>query len=117
MREAMLIAPVNDNNGASLRGELDQTVATLIDTFGGVTISDAFGSWSNGGKVVTEPVKQLVVAMDQTPENDSKFRFIAESFGRLARQLAVYVRYASGSVEIIATDARLDNVRPLDKAA
>lgn len=104
-REGMIAIPQNGNNGHSLDGLRKQIIAALISSFGGATAVNAMGYWqSPNGELFQEPITQLVSAYEPTPENDSKLKAIAERIGKDGSQLAVYVRYASGNVEILNTE-------------
>lgn len=103
-RESLITIPKADNDGVPLNGVMKSAQAFLIDAFGGCTVSEAFGSWRNAdGVVMSEPVWQLVTAYEPDANNDATLHTLATNVGKLARQQAVYVRYASGDVEIIDT--------------
>lgn len=106
MREGMLIVPQRDNAGRDLKRLRSQIAADMVDAFGGVTATDATGYWSTPDQrfMMEEPVTQLVSAYEPTPENDSKLRDLALRVGHDGKQIAVYVRYASGNVEIVNTE-------------
>jgi hypothetical protein len=110
MREATLIMPAADNHGNSLSGLLQNLGGSLIETFGGFTVTPGHGGWrADNGREFLEPVHVFTVAMDLDDENNARLRHIAESFGRAGNQLSVYVRFASGEVEII--DIRPEQIR------
>lgn len=104
MREGLIILPQQTNEGESLDALRTATVADLVDRFGGATVRNAVGSWrDDSGKLYQEPVWELVTAYEPTPDNDALLKAIAADVGRAANQLAVYLRYASGNVEILDT--------------
>jgi hypothetical protein len=106
MREGLLIVPQRDNDGKSLQHVRHYAELALAKSFGGVTVSNAKGSWvSPSGELVTEPVWQLVAAYEPTAQNDAKLDSVARYVGHEGRQQAVYVRHASGEVSIIDTAA------------
>lgn len=106
MREARIILPVADNEGRGLEIIHGYLAKALCTTFGGATVTASNGMWCGpDGRVYDEPGKAYDVAMDATRENASKLRRIAIRCGRLAKQLAVYVRLPDGSVEIIDLSA------------
>lgn len=101
-REAMIICPMNDNNGASLKTLIGRISRGMTEAFGGCTEVAATGTWSpRPGVFQREPVKQLIAAYEPSKANDAKLRKLATTFGLEAWQEAMYVRYASGDVEII----------------
>lgn len=107
MREACVILPQYDNNGASLQRVKRYVEKTLAKQFGGFTCVNAHGGWINGrGETVQEPVWQFIVACEPTADNDAKLTSIARYIGTEGKQEAVYVRYASGDVQIIETAAQ-----------
>jgi hypothetical protein len=104
MREALIILPKADNHGNDLANVRKATITRMIDAFGGCTVRDAQGYWMHEGKLFNEPVTELVSAYAPTDFNDQTLREIAENAGHAAHQLCMYVRYASGDVELIATN-------------
>ncbi|UDL89830.1 hypothetical protein LGH82_33155 [Mesorhizobium sp. PAMC28654] len=103
MREALMIIPKADNHGHDLSNVRKATLTRMIDAFGGCTVRDAEGYWLDNGKLYQEPVTELVSAYTPTDFNDATLREIATQAGHDAKQLAVYVRFASGEVELINT--------------
>lgn len=105
MREAKIIVPVNDNTGALIPSVTMYARDALIDAFGGCTIREAEGCWfdRDAGELYCEPVRELIVACDPMIESVSALRRIAREVGRRAKQQSVYVRFASGDVELVET--------------
>lgn len=105
MREGLITIPNKDNDGTSLNELIEQTMLLLAKRFGGATAIEAQGSWiANDGKLYREPVTQIVTAYDPADEQADNFIFdTAVMVGLKAKQLAMYVRYASGNVQIIDT--------------
>jgi hypothetical protein len=102
MREGLINLPKYDNAGKPLDTVTEGLLSALTDAFGGVTAIDAQGSWKHDGKLYREPVTQLVVAYDPHSDRDNQtLRNLAVAAGTVTGQLAMYVRYASGEVEII----------------
>ena len=102
MQEGQINLPTHDNNGNSLVHLQEQVIRDVVAAFGGCSIVDAEGAWvSNDGTLYREPVKQIVTAYEPSPETDAKLRHIAVAAGLTGFQLAMYVRYANGTVEII----------------
>jgi hypothetical protein len=104
LRESLITVPVNDNDGHSLAAVSEAAQMQLAHAFNGVTTIAACGKWIDAkGKIFAEPVTQLITAYEPAPRNDAILRGIARDIGREAKQFAVYVRYASGDVEILDT--------------
>lgn len=102
MREARIILPVADNAGNPLDLIHRRLARALCQTFGGATVAETRGMWvSSSGKLYDEPGRAYDVAMADTPENAAMLRAIAMTAGASAGQEAVYVRFASGEVNII----------------
>ncbi len=106
MREGLIAVPKFDNSGNSLAFLAESLMASLAKHFGGVTVIDAIGCWVDPqtGKLYREPVTQVITAYDPScPAHDDFLRGAAKQIGEAGEQLAMYVRYASGEVEIIDT--------------
>jgi hypothetical protein len=111
IREALVILPQQTNDGASLREVQALLGQELVNTFGGVTMSVALGSWKQpDGIVKTELVSQFTVAYEVTEANDIKLVSIARDYAARAEQEVVYVRKADGSVEFVAPHVELAHV-------
>jgi hypothetical protein len=108
MREGLVIIPQQDNAGHSLKQLRDKAALKLTQSFGGVTIRNAEGLWSdNAGKLYNEPVWELVTAYNPSHANNAVLRDLADTIGHEGKQKAVYVRYANGDVEVRDTGAAL----------
>lgn len=93
LQEARIILPKLD----------DMTARNLVDTFGGYTAHAAEGAWrDDAGTIITEPMIVIDIAMPLTPQAETSLHTIAGAAGRRANQKAVYLRYASGRVEILS---------------
>lgn len=104
MREARIILPKADNAGNDMALAHADLARTLCQTFGGATANQTRGMWvSPEGKLYDEPGIAYDVAMEDTADNDKALRSIAVRFGERCGQEAMYVRYASGEVEIVDT--------------
>jgi hypothetical protein len=105
MREALLICPTHDNSGRNLAEVRDQVAETICKEFGGCRIRNAEGTWRNdNGRVFREPVWEIVAAYDELDGgNDAIMRNLAVEVAMKGKQEAIYVRFASGAVEIIDT--------------
>lgn len=105
MREAMVICPMKDNEGVSLEAVRMYAEHEMSTAFGGVTTTASSGSWvSPQGELITEPVWQLVSAMDANEKNDATLKSIAKRILRHGKQQAVYMRAANGDVHILEAD-------------
>jgi hypothetical protein len=104
MREAMLICPIVGNDGAPLTRVIQAVQDQLVDAFGGCTSSLASGAWRDpDGRIVTEAVRQFVVACEPSLDADIALLNIAYEYGSRAKQQCVYIRYANGDVETVNT--------------
>lgn len=102
IREALIILPQQTNDGHSLAGLIDELRDDLAETFGGVTVTTACGSWKqSNGHVKTEPVTQFTIAYAVDEASNVKLISIARVYGARAEQEVVYVRTADGSVNFV----------------
>lgn len=107
MKEARLIL-VNENAYHALAIKI--ATRTLVDAFGGVTVSHANGSWTDSrGNVQEEAVKIVDVAYVQSDDNDAKLYDIANAYRENAKQKEVYLRYGNGHVQLISAKSCMDN--------
>lgn len=106
MREGLINVPKFDNDGNSLDHVVTDAVESLATLFGGVTVVEAMGSWFHEGKLYREPIMQIMTAYTPSKENDKLLRTVAATIGVKAKQIAMYVRLASGEVEIIGIQAK-----------
>lgn len=100
MREAQITLPTTD---VPRRVHADLQSA-IVARFGGFTRTTGQGSWQDpapGGRFYKDDVALYAVAMEPTPANDEALDDIAVAAGASARQVAVYVRHASGEVVIL----------------
>jgi hypothetical protein len=104
MREGMIIVPKYDNAGNPLVHVVDECIKAMADAYGGVTVREAFGAWRNPktGEMQAEPVVELVSAYNpESLADDAKLTDLARTVADKGGQHSVYIRYASGDVEII----------------
>lgn len=108
MREGLINVPKFDNDGNSLDAAINAAMSSIAEMFGGVTAIEAQGLWLGpDGTPYREPIVQLVTAYDPASGmHDAYLKGIAKFVGEQTKQLAMYVRYASGDVEIIDTSAQ-----------
>jgi hypothetical protein len=97
LREALVILPDSKNDKpihATLKRE-------LCNVFGGYTATPCQGGWVNPqGELIEDYGTAYSVAMLDSEANRAVFKEIANTIGKLAKQQAMYVRYANGEVEI-----------------
>lgn len=105
MREARIILPLSDNNGVSLREVHARLENTLCLHFGGATVMPMRGIWRDPetGWMYAEEGLAYDVAMEPSPANDATLIDVARRIGADAGQLAMFVRTADGTVNIIDT--------------
>lgn len=103
MREASIILPRLDNNGADLSAVHAALAGALIAEFGGYTAQTVFGGWKDEktGAVYQEESTEYRVAADWNPAERESLEDTAALYGFKAGQLAVYVRHGSGAVVIL----------------
>jgi hypothetical protein len=106
MNEGLIIVPQADNDGKPLDGVKRDVMGRLINAFGGCRVASAEGAWADSdGTLYIEPVNEITTAYEPNDYNDQKLRLIALESGIAGRQIAVYVRYAGGKVEILQIKA------------
>jgi hypothetical protein len=98
MREGLIVLPhaVADGHHKSLQDK-------LIDAFGGFTLVDAEGAWKDPHTKIVhiEPVAQYIIAYEPNDKQNLELLKIAEWLLSVTSELAVYMRYADGSVAIV----------------
>lgn len=103
MKEARLILPLGQFPHQS-------TITSLIEIFGGVTISKGRGFWKPKDNPILEEYVEIVdVAYEPSDENDAKLYDIAWQFGKDAKQVEVYLRYGNGHVQMVTEKSCMDN--------
>lgn len=103
--EAAIIFPqtISINGTDRCTGEFVARMAGVAShEWGGCTLTEGAGFWNDGEKVIGESVGILTIAMEPTSENDSKLRNMAANSASALLQECVYVRYASGVVELVS---------------
>lgn len=101
MREALIILPIQGNDGTDLSAAHAALAKDICRTFGGATISEARGMWIDPtGRLFDEPVRQYAVACEDNAASVAALRGMADGIGRVARQQSMYLRLPSGDVEI-----------------
>ena len=100
MREARIILPLLDNNGASLAHVHSGLKRALCEAFGGYTALLSHGGWidSESGKLYEEAGIAYDVAAQEGADTREKLYAIASHVARDAAQVCVYVRLPNGEV-------------------
>lgn len=102
MRLATLILPTVNNNGVDQTDTHAALQLTLIDTFGGFTVTSGKGGWKDdSGKLYCDPVAVYSIAMAATADNARRLESIALMYGHLASQICVMVTHADGAVQFV----------------
>ena len=101
MREAMIICPMADNTGRLRPNVYRGARDAMITAFNGCTVRYAEGYWRNDdGKLFMENVAELMAVCDDSATSRDALQAIANNIGYKLQQYAVYIRYASGEVEL-----------------
>lgn len=105
MRTGQIILPILRNDGKTPLAKTHARLATLlIAAFGGCTVVFGSGMYDNPGKgLQVEEIYQYTVAYVPSDSQDFALRAIAKAIGAEAGQDAMYVQYASGTVELVST--------------
>jgi hypothetical protein len=107
MRNASIILPNHDNDGADLSALHAVLSLELCETFGGYTARDARGAWRNetDNRVYQDASTEYRIAADWNPEQRLTLESIAARYGAEARQFCVYVEHANGAVVFVESVA------------
>lgn len=119
MREASIILPRLDNNGADLGAVHSALQGALIAEFGGFTAQTVFGGWKDEktGAIYQEESLEYRIASDWTPADRVALDDLAALYCAKAGQLAVYVRHANGAVSFAAPAEPVESRAPVQSAA
>lgn len=103
MRNATLILPVRDNDGADLSALHAVLSLELCEAFGGFTARDVRGAWrdESDGRVYQDESTEYRIAADWNPAQRLALESIAARYCAEARQVCVYVEHANGAVSFI----------------
>lgn len=107
MREARIILPVLDNNGATLAHVHTGLKRSLCEAFGGYTALASQGGWldSATGRLYEEAGIAYDVAVNPIDATHGRrLRAIAAHAAREASQVCVYLRLPNGDVEFVEPD-------------
>jgi len=102
LKPAQIILPWQDNDGRDLSYSHMALRSRLSKTWGGCTVLQGSGVWTDdAGKVYEEPVNVYVVAMVDAEHNRRTLREIAAGLAASCGQHCVYVQHARGDVEFV----------------
>jgi hypothetical protein len=106
-REAALLFPKRDNDGADLSKVHAALRADLLTAFGGYTVSEVSGQWrdSDTGAIYDDESLRYAVAAQWTPELTARLDSIARHYCAAAGQVTLYVMHAGGSVVFVTPEA------------
>lgn len=109
MREAMIILPLADNNGASLEAVHTNLKKAIVKAFGGYTATASEGGWysEETDTLYEEPGKAYAIACKDSVTVRNTLRTIAEDFATIAEQECLYLRLPSGEVEFVKPSGRI----------
>ena len=112
MRIAYLILPTCNNDGVDQTDSHAALQLSLIDYFGGFTMSCGKGGWrdESTSRVYLDDVATYAIAMAETGENESKLESFARFYGHLMGQVCVMVAHARGDVVFVDSCHVLESV-------
>ena len=105
MKEARLILPLCDNDGAPLRELHARLRHNLATRFGGVTEILGHGCWIDNGRNYDEPVVIYEVAAPGGAADNRYLRELAQFLAVEGKQKCIYVRYPNGEVGFVRAPA------------
>lgn len=115
MREASVILPARDNDGADLSALHLSFRHELLATYGGFTAAPVEGAWRDEatGRVYSDESTEYRIAADWTaPKAESVLERIAARYAGEMGQLAVYVRHGSGDVVFAGPVETVEDAAP-----
>ena len=98
--EMQVIVATRDNAGKTMTAAHDALATSLVDDYGGLTVTEGIGYWRNEGVVQKEPVTIYLVAVDSYPAIHKvvdKVRAFLDS----TDQKSAYVRSPAGEVVFV----------------
>ncbi|UTC29817.1 hypothetical protein BAJUN_01870 [Bajunvirus bajun] len=103
MRNASIILPARDNDGADLSPLHAILAAELCNTFGGFTASAVTGAWRDDtdGRIYQDESTEYRIAADWNPAQREALESIAARYCAEARQVVIYVQHANGAVSFV----------------
>lgn len=102
LRLAQIILPNTDNNGMPQKRAHEVLRTAIMNTFGGVTMTDVRGMWKNDeGTTFVDDSIRYEFACPDVPVTYNTIDALARSAGLNAGQEAMFVVYPNGDVAII----------------
>ena len=89
MIQVQLNLPKLTNKGKSNRRYLNQLEVEACKNFGGLTTYSGSGKWYNNGKLYFDKLSIYQIAIE--PSKKKLFIKLSKKYGKLTKQLAVYV--------------------------
>lgn len=86
---AQLNLPTTTNSGKSTKKYLNQLEVETCKKFGGCTTFNGMGKWVDKNKLYFDKLRIYQVAID--PKNKKEFVTMCKKYGKLTKQLAIYV--------------------------
>ena len=86
---AQLNLPTTTNSGKSTKKYLNQLEVETCKKFGGCTTFSGMGKWVDKNKLYFDKLRIYQVAID--PKNKKEFVTMCKKYGKLTKQLAIYV--------------------------
>lgn len=105
MREASFILPLADNHGHEIEWLHEELVTVIVLRFGGCTMADVTGAWSDNGKLYLEPGRRYTVAVAED-KDDAALLDIAAQYAKRAAQKALYYVSRNGRVMIVNLEGK-----------
>lgn len=105
MKEARLILPLCDNEGAPLRELHARLRENLSKRFYGVTETQGHGCWIGDGRSYDEAVVIYEVAAPGGAADNRYLRELAQFLAVEGKQKSIYVRYPNGEVGFVRAPA------------
>ena len=89
MIQVQLNLPTTTNSGKSTKKQLNQLEIETCEKFGGVTAFNGVGKWVDKNKLYFDKLRIYQVAIE--PKNKKEFVAMCKKYGKLTKQLAIYI--------------------------
>ena len=86
---AQLNLPTTTNSGKSTKKYLNQLEVETCNKFGGCTTFNGMGKWVDKNKLYFDKLRIYQVAIE--PRDKKEFITMCKKYGKLTKQLAIYV--------------------------